>query len=248
MSESIPNLTTICPRCRSLLRVKPTSLGKTIGCTRCDHRFVAQLNLGLDDESSGDYTAPPVAAPPDEERLEIFCPECAAGLSVRKVYVGQYVRCRKCNYKFVVRSPTAANPPPRLASSSGRGDFDTLELLARLSNQDDDRDELKRAHDALQAAHQELLTAHAELQAKLGEFAARQVAHEAERERLRDELGRATEDRDLLATELVQVKGELGLLWNGTVSRAEVRAAGSLVQDEAEHADPLATEFDARLI
>lgn len=221
MNQPDPFSIAVCPRCLSRLRVKQASLGKTIGCTNCDHRFVAQASLGLGDESSGDYTAPPVSNPRTEERLEIFCPECAAGLSVRKVYIGQHVRCRKCNHKFMVPSLTAPIIPPSLESPSGQNRFDTLELIARLSGQN----ELKQAHEALhelQSAHAELQQAHASLQTKYDELEA--LYHELKAASLAD-ASEARLERDRLVAEVDRLGGVLAQREAEAECDSEARAA-----------------------
>ncbi len=233
MSQSGPFAMTVCPRCSSQLRIKQSSLGKTIGCAHCEHRFVAQASLGLD-ESSGDYTAPPVAKPDAEERIEISCPECTAGLSVRAIYVGQHVRCRKCNHKFLVVKPADSSLPSRLESTSSHVGLDTLDLLARLSSPGPGSNDLQQAHDALQAAHHEiqaahdeLQTAHARLQAEYDAFAPEYSRLAALGAQLAGELEETKADRDRLASELSEIKSDLETL------RHEI---GSLSLDDARQA------------
>ena len=205
MSQSDPDAIAFCPRCSSRLRIKQSSVGKTIGCAKCKCRFVARVSLGLDDESSGDYTAPPVSAPPEEERIEIPCPECSAELSVRKVYIGQHVRCRKCNHKFVVPSLSVPAIPPSLESHVGPGRFDALELLARLSGQSSLGHLQDALHD-LRSARAEPRDTHALLQAKCDGLARERDELAAERARLILELNQANEDRAQLADTLSQIK------------------------------------------
>ncbi len=233
MSQSGPFAMTVCPRCSSRLRIKQSSLGKTIGCAHCEHRFVAQASLGLD-ESSGDYTAPPVAKPDAEERIEISCPECTAGLSVRAIYVGQHVRCRKCNHKFMVVQPAGSGLASRLESTSSHVGLDTLDLLARLSSPGPGSNDLQQAHDALQtahheiqAAHDELQTAHARLQAEYDAFAPEYSRLAALGAQLAGELEETKADRDRLASELSEIKSDLETL------RHEI---GSLSLDDARQA------------
>ncbi len=205
MSQSDPDSIAFCPRCSSRLRIKQSSVGKTIGCAKCEHRFVARVSLGLDDESSGDYTAPPVSAPPTEERLEIRCPECSAILSVRRVYIGQHVRCRKCNHKFIVPSHSAPTIPTSIELLAGPGKFDALELLARLSGRSSRRHVQDALHD-LQSPPAEPPGAHALLQAKCDGLARERDELAAERARLILELNQANEHREQLADTLSQIK------------------------------------------
>ena len=55
---------------------------------------------------SSDYTAAAVNLPgTGSDRLTVNCPNCGTGLSVRRAYAGQNVRCGQCGQKFPVSLP-----------------------------------------------------------------------------------------------------------------------------------------------
>ncbi len=157
-----------CPECAASLKVKPAKLGKLISCARCGHRFTAHPPLLLD-ESSGDYTAPPVSKPSQPDRILINCPECQSELSVRVVYIGQHVRCRGCSHKFVVPQPPVTGSRSSFDSSwSQTREPDALDILARLSSRTELPDDLKTTHDELQTKHDRVVGEHESLQAAYG--------------------------------------------------------------------------------
>ena len=66
---------------------------------------------------SSEFAAGGVGLPAaDADRISLNCPQCGAGLNVRKAYAGQNVRCGQCGQKF----PVPSRKPPGRRAGPGR--------------------------------------------------------------------------------------------------------------------------------
>ena len=113
MSDFQTHFLVVCPSCSSTLRIKRKSAGKEIQCKACNHAFVAIDAGNLTTPDSGFVTAPlPQPVEPDE-RIVATCPNCQALLRVRRAYIGNYVRCKQCEHKFLVMAPEQLEQKPQ---------------------------------------------------------------------------------------------------------------------------------------
>ena len=114
MHETRNHFVAICPGCSASLRVNRK--------TQRPGRQTANLQAqSAPERASGPFTpnvrrkvtaGSSIQPPPPIDRINAQCPSCQATLSVRRIYIGNQVRCKQCGGTFLVREP---------ASSAGTG-------------------------------------------------------------------------------------------------------------------------------
>jgi predicted Zn finger-like uncharacterized protein len=195
MNDPQTHFVAVCPHCSTTLRIRRVLAGQLVRCKHCEKTFVAEETDAPDTKGSDEATAQPTPPPSPEERIVVTCPSCQTTLSVRRVYIGRHVRCKRCDETFLISEPTAADQP----SPTGQHDQPETDgppegLQAEFNRR---IQELQVAHDKLQAdldrarsvqaqgdrletANQELEAANARLQAEVDRLS-------SERQRLGDE-------------------------------------------------------------
>jgi DNA-directed RNA polymerase subunit RPC12/RpoP len=147
MSESSTHFVAVCPNCLVTLKVKEGYSGHYVRCKHCDQKFraLAPDFLVPTTPSSEEYAAGPIRLDEaEEDRISVDCPTCSTPLSVRKSYVGQYVRCKKCTEKFLV--PNVVSPTP--AGGFARAQEEDADLFSQIYRELDRPDD-----EAQQPAH-----------------------------------------------------------------------------------------------
>ena len=103
MSETPTHFIAVCPHCLVGLKVPSEYSGQNVRCKHCDQKFRALSPDFPLTPGSSDYSAAAVSVPGSgSDRLAVNCPNCGTGLSVRRAYAGQHVRCGQCGQKFPV--------------------------------------------------------------------------------------------------------------------------------------------------
>ena len=163
MSETPTHFIAVCPHCLVGLKVPSEYSGQNVRCKHCDQKFRALSPDFPLTPGSSDYSAAAVSVPGSgSDRLAVNCPNCGTGLSVRRAYAGQHVRCGQCGQKFPVSLPgdagasvesdlfsqlysTLAEPRSGEASTPpiGRGGVSEEQLAAISGERDQLRDELE---------------------------------------------------------------------------------------------------------
>ena len=103
------------------------------------------------------------------ERILVTCPSCKTALSVRRKYMGDEVRCKRCDQKFLVPAKIGTRPIPIFDGSSDASpsrskqaganshthpaDATPRSLMDQLSQFVASQDELRSAHHRLQVEH-----------------------------------------------------------------------------------------------
>ena len=106
------------------------------------------------------------------DRLLVTCPSCKTTLSVRRIYIGEGVRCKRCSQKFLVPGKLSTEPIPiydglptgesgqsnatEINAPSQRTGIAGGSLMDQLTSFVGSFNELRSAHDQLQADHDEV--------------------------------------------------------------------------------------------
>ncbi len=119
--------------------------------------------------TDGDVPASALTQTVLDDRILVTCPHCKTVLSVRRKYVGDAVRCKRCSRKFLL--PAAVDNPPipvyegtpavapsdspqsSVNSPNQRTGAASSGLLDHLAKFVSSYDELRSAHDQLQTEH-----------------------------------------------------------------------------------------------
>jgi predicted Zn finger-like uncharacterized protein len=258
MSESPSHFVAVCPNCLVSLRVQASYNGRHVRCKHCDHKFRA-LSPDLPSSttpSSHEHSTSPLGVPvPDPERITAVCPHCSAALSVRKAYAGQYVRCKKCDQKFLV--PNVIEPrtePPGIAEPSAASDdlFDQLyRELDRLEPTGPEPQDNAAAEEAPSPAAAAALPAEGspagqpdtELLDRLAAVESTRDAALAELEQLLDDHGRLRQQLEHQQAELERLRAE-GVEPERGLHGSHQEAAGQLQQRVEELEAELAGRGD----
>jgi predicted Zn finger-like uncharacterized protein len=209
MNDSSGQFIAVCPKCSAILRVNVNKLGHNVRCSQCHHTFVGGEAL----ESPAQPPAPaPVSAPPPTvplspiseqvERIDAVCPGCKATLHVRRVYIGNDVRCKYCEKVFRVQDP-AEHQAQATHEHVGPGE---KQLQA-------EHEQLYVAHNLLQADHERLKSECDELRDNF-----RRVTAELDTIRLAlgsiapEEVGELAGDRQSLSEEVHRLRDEVHTL------------------------------------
>jgi len=228
MSETHSHFVTVCPNCSTKLRVNRKHIGQDVTCKHCEHTFRAgQTNDPIAPSSGEGMAGPSIQAAQPEDRIALTCPSCQATLSVRRIYVGNQVRCKQCGNTFLVSAPAQPQPepagtaPPGIsAMSSPPGDIkheipgtETAHESLRIQHDQllADREQLQAAHNQLDAEHNRLRTEHERLRTEHEQL-------RTEHEQLRTEYRQLCEQKDSLTMDLDTIRAGLG-----TISPAEIR-------------------------
>jgi len=252
MNETRTHFIAVCPNCSASLRVNRKHIGQDVICNHCKHTFRA----GKTDEpitpSSGEGMAGPSIQPaPPTDRIAVQCPSCQTTLSVRRVYIGNQVRCKQCGDTFIVSVPAQPQPEPAVSALEG--------FLATSSPQRDiereshgtetERETLRSQHDQLLADHERLQAAHDQLDAKHNGLKSELERLKTDNERiktgddlLKTEYARLSEHTDRLTTELDTIRACLD-----TISPEEVRPLAEERESLTAEVKRLRVEIDSLL-
>jgi predicted Zn finger-like uncharacterized protein len=210
-----------------------------------DQRFgVDQTNEPIP-KGSGEQSSAPSVPPSDRaDKIVVVCPSCQATLRVRRVYIGNPVRCKQCEHVFTVAPPLELDLRPaeevtRNNVESPARQTETEREIRRLNEELDrvttERNDLGEKCDLLTIELNEI-------RASLGEVAPAQVRPLAEeRDSLRAQVLRLGDEiRDLradqsaharLAAELEQHVEELN------VARHELALLGGKLEERGVELD-----------
>jgi chromosome segregation ATPase len=147
--------------------------------------------------SSGEQSTGPSIQPSTRaDRIVAVCPSCQATLSIRRVYLGNQVRCKQCEHIFQLREneelqAKPAEPAPQGISSPAVEHVET-ERAGRA----------KKEHERLLGEHAQLLTAHGQLQSTLDRVEAEHQRLKAADHELEEKLKRVTNQLNEIRTDL----------------------------------------------
>jgi len=236
MNETRAHFIAVCPNCSASLRVNRQHVGQHVICKHCEHTFRAMMANEPINPSSGESTAGPLIQPlPPSDRVAVSCPSCQATLSVRRVYIGNQVRCKQCGNTFLVRDPDQPQPESGvsapdsfMATRSPQGDIEREShgTAAEREPVPTHDDQLPAKYERLQTAHDELGAEHNRLTRELDTI----------RDRLGtispDEVRTLAEERESLSTLVSHLRDEI----NGLLAERPARAllAEQLGQRDAE--------------
>ncbi|MGC8638398.1 MAG: MJ0042-type zinc finger domain-containing protein [Isosphaeraceae bacterium] len=117
MSESPMRFVMTCPNCLITLKVNDRFSGQFVRCKFCNHKFEAlapDFPPTVGPAESGADLSNIHSIGVENARIYVTCPNCSTLLKVRSSYAGNYVRCAKCQKKFMVSNtvepPGWANP------------------------------------------------------------------------------------------------------------------------------------------
>ncbi|HZW33337.1 MAG TPA: MJ0042-type zinc finger domain-containing protein, partial [Isosphaeraceae bacterium] len=144
MSDVQTHFVAVCPHCAAQLKIRQVYLGHTVRCKQCNHAFRADEPAAVSDSSDSQVggAGPAIQSWPQKDKIVVTCPSCQDSLRVPRGYIGQAVRCKRCDYKFVVTAPGEAQPQPEAAATAA-----------------------ETGHAATAAEHQQLLAENQRLQA-----------------------------------------------------------------------------------
>jgi chromosome segregation ATPase len=226
MSGSQTHFEVYCPTCSSRLSIKRTSAGKQVTCKACGNAFLAEEKIEPVTPDSGSFIPIPLdETPAPDERISAHCPNCHAPLRVRRAYIGNYVRCKQCEHKFLVENPVEAGHKSEPTVTQGPPLSDLLpvgiELPALARGTEHERlqgelDQLQTDHRALQAVCDQLRAELDQSRAENNRLGGRIDSITGERDALRinlgtlspDEIGSALKDRELLRSEVNRLAAE----------------------------------------
>lgn len=200
MNDAQSQFIAVCPGCSASLRVNFNKLGQHIACPQCHCTFVAgEANLPAT-QRSGERPAPASNQSDDHvDRIEATCPGCKATLHVRRVYIGNDVRCKYCDQVFQVRAPVETQ---RKTESE--------QLDPRHESLQAEHEQLYVAHNLLQADHERLKTEHTELRKNLERVTAELDSMRAVVGSIApEELGSLANERQSLADEVHRLRDEI---------------------------------------
>jgi hypothetical protein len=197
------------------------------------HPPTSTAAIGVEKQATN--TATHVTVPTD--RILVTCPYCATILSVRRVYIGDGVRCKQCTQKFLVPAVQGDRP------------IAIYDCSARDASTESHRSEVVQNRHRPDSEHASLMT-------QLAQFIASHDQLRSDHDRLRAEFDGIRLARDTLAEQLRAREVELcSVRTNGdalTRSLAEDRAAlaaataqiAQLKQQLAEGARAIAAKLD----
>jgi chromosome segregation ATPase len=176
-------------------------------------------------------------------RIVVVCPSCRATLSVRRVYVGNPVRCKQCDHQFTVPAALDSQAQQAAASAcSASASHSQTEEIEQLKSEllgvrhergqlQAERSELLATRDALSANH---ISALAGARAELVQLT-KQI------EQLTSELRAARDEREQLGQQLAESRNDLSL------ARADERQLREANQELVAAQARRESEYDATL-
>ncbi len=148
MNDTQTHFVAVCPHCSTALRIRRVFAGQQVQCKHCEKTFVAEDAESPGTAGSVDGGASPSApTSAQSERIVVTCPTCQTNLSVRRVYIGQQVRCKQCDETFLVTDPPA-RVMPTLGSRADRPETDVSYEALQV--------EISRRNQELQASRNQL--------------------------------------------------------------------------------------------
>ncbi len=185
------------------------------------------------------------------DRILVTCPHCGTILSVRRVYIGDGVRCKQCSQRFLVPAAPGAQPvgvydcPAGVASTeSHKSDVDPMShrpdsvrgsLMKQLAQFIASHDELRANHDRLLAEHDGVRVERDGVRATLGTTSEERDALVVQLREREDELCTVRAERDALTTNLGNERAALA------EASAEI---AQLKQQGAESERAIAVQLD----
>ncbi|MFI5457992.1 MAG: hypothetical protein ACHRXM_21335 [Isosphaerales bacterium] len=120
------------------------------------HDYTGERLSPISSSSDEGMDGPSIQPAPPTDRIAVKCPSCQATLSVRRVYIGNQVRCKQCDETFLVSVPAE----PQLKSDDEH--IKTADGLLKTALQDQ-REAAEQSSRLYQDRNQELTAAHAGL-------------------------------------------------------------------------------------
>ena len=231
MSETPTHFTAVCPHCLMALRVPSEYSGQNCPLQALRPEIPRALTRPSATPGSSDYSTAAVNVPgTGSDRLAVNCPNCGTGLSMRRAYAGQNVRCGQCGQKFPV-SP-AGEPGAGVESDIFSQLYNALaegpsgdpsahptsqgaiseEQFAAISGE---RDELRRGgalrqeQRASEGEREQIRAERDRLDADLARVRGKRDKLRAERDRIYGDCVAIEKERDSLRAELEPLRAEL---------------------------------------
>jgi hypothetical protein len=150
--------------------------------------------------SRGDDQSAAPSAHPGSPRSRVFvaCPHCTTTLSVRSIYIGNPVRCKRCNQRLVVPASPDVQPTPiyedstDIPSTASHQSGFNLTTGARTGADGSLLNQVAcfiAAHTELRSAHERLCAENLQLREELADVRATRATTIAELETIRSALG-----------------------------------------------------------
>jgi uncharacterized Zn-finger protein len=200
MNDTQSQFIAVCPGCLASLRVNFNKLAQHIACPQCHRNFVAgEATLPAKQRSSDQPALPPNPSVDHVERIEAMCPGCKATLHVRRVYIGNDVRCKYCDQVFQVRAPVETQ------TKTEHEQLDSGQKLLQA-----DHEQLCVTHNHLQADHERLKTEHTEVRKNSERVTAELDSMRAALGSIApEEVGSLANERQSLASEVRRLRDEI---------------------------------------
>jgi chromosome segregation ATPase len=171
---------------------------------------------------------------PEPERVLVVCHHCHASLSVKRIRIGQVIRCKQCDHELLVNPPVEDGPTPRETSGANSAGAAVAAVATR--RKIDEQIELIRSQNAsLQSELEKLSVAHNLLEAEAEQL-------RLERTEILAETKKLTDQRNGLSQELEVARA--------AEARAESEKRATLDESEQHRSDfnreraELQTEID----